>query len=231
MIVEESLIALAKDQPLHAVVEVRKRVSAAFNGKGSEWTSEEYNALLEGYLFVDSMLDANLLEIKVNRIILSGDLGKDCTLMNDFLIEMAESISAEIELNRIEEMRGRFRAELGAGFFYEFSQGDLERVQHLINTLRSEIALCEGLEDDHRERLMGRLEKLQKELHKKVSSLDRFWGLIGDGGVVLGKLGKDAKPLVDRIREIAEIVWQTQARTEELPSGTLPPLIGKDEDA
>lgn len=149
--------------------------------------------------------------------------------MHKFLSDLAESASAEISLTRIEEMRGRFRAELGAGFFYEFSQGDLDRVQELVNELRFEIAKNEDLESDHRERLMRRLEKLQTELHKKVSSLDRFWGLIGDGGVVFGKLGKDAKPMVDRIREIAEIVWQTQARTEELPSGTLPPLIGKDE--
>jgi hypothetical protein len=63
------------------------------------------------------------------------------------------------------------------------------------------------------------------ELHKKVSDLDRFWGLIGDAGVVVGKLGENAKPIVDRIREIADIVWQTQSRAEELPSGTKLPQL------
>jgi hypothetical protein len=58
-----------------------------------------------------------------------------------------------------------------------------------------------------------------------MSDLDRFWGLIGDAGVVLGKLGNDAKPFVDRIKEIADIVWNTQSRAEELPSGTRPPLL------
>ena len=58
--------------------------------------------------------------------------------------------------------------------------------------------------------------------------MDRFWGLIGDAGVVVGKLGNDAKPIVDRIREIADIVWRTQSRAEELPSGTkLPQLENK----
>jgi hypothetical protein len=55
--------------------------------------------------------------------------------------------------------------------------------------------------------------------------LDRLWGLIGDAGVVLGKFGESAKPIVDRIKEIAEIVWQTQSRAEELPSGTPIPLL------
>jgi hypothetical protein len=73
------------------------------------------------------------------------------------------------------------------------------------------------------------LERLQTELHKRVSDLDRFWGLIGDAGVVLGKLGSDAKPIVDRIREVADIVWRTQSRAEELPSGTrLPELSHED---
>jgi len=63
-----------------------------------------------------------------------------------------------------------------------------------------------------------------------VSDLDRFWGLVGDAGVVLGKLGNDAKPIVDRIREIAEIVWKTQSRTEELPSNSQNPMLEHDEN-
>ena len=68
-------------------------------------------------------------------------------------------------------------------------------------------------------------------MHKKVSDLDRFWGLIGDAGVAPGKLGNDAKPIVDRIREIAGITWNTQSRAEELPSGTsFPQLENKPTD-
>lgn len=82
------------------------------------------------------------------------------------------------------------------------------------------------------EALLLRLEKVQSEMHKKMSDLDRFWGLIGDAGVALGKFGTEAKPIVDRIREISEIVWRTQARAEELPSNTpLPLLAYKDSDS
>jgi hypothetical protein len=58
-----------------------------------------------------------------------------------------------------------------------------------------------------------------------MSSLDKFWGLIGDAGVILGKFGEDAKPFVDRFQEIAQIVWGVQARTEELQSGLRMPLL------
>lgn len=58
-----------------------------------------------------------------------------------------------------------------------------------------------------------------------MSDIDVFWGLVGDAGVAIGKFGKDAKPFVDRIREITDIVWRTQSRAEELPSGTPTPLL------
>ena len=129
---------------------------------------------------------------------------------------------------KVDSIRNTIKASLGNAFSYEFSQGDLNRLQVLINELRSEIINSKSFEHDHQQRLLRRLEKLQSELHKRVSDLDRFWGLVGDAGVVLGKLGSDAKPIVDRIREIAGIVWQTQSRTEELPSGTkLPSLEDK----
>ena len=115
-------------------------------------------------------------------------------------------------------------------FAYEFSEDDLKRVQELINKLREDISNSDLFESDHQRRLLKRLEKLQSELHKKVSDLDRFWGLIGDAGVVIGKFGKDVKPMVDRIREIAGIVWRTQSKSEGLPSGTKIPFLDNDED-
>lgn len=111
------------------------------------------------------------------------------------------------------------------GFSYEFSEGDLDRIQVLINELRNLLASDTHLSDEHRQRVLRRLERLQGELHKKMSDIDRLWGLIGDAGVLLGKFGKDAKPLVDRIREITDIAWRSQARAEELPSNAKPALI------
>jgi len=125
----------------------------------------------------------------------------------------------------VQNYKTKFAQQLGRGFLYEFSDGDLKRVQQLINELRSEIAASKLFEEDHRARLLARLERVQAEIHKKVSDLDRMWGLVGDAGVVLGKFGKDAKPFFDRIREIADIVWRTQARAEELPSNAEAPLL------
>lgn len=119
---------------------------------------------------------------------------------------------------------------LDKGFFYEFTDGDLKRIQVIINELREQIVESELFEEDHRRRLLRRLEALQSEMHKKMSDIDRIWGLVGDAGIVIGKFGKDAKPLVDRIKELAQIAWKTQARAEELPSNSQNPLLESESD-
>ena len=119
---------------------------------------------------------------------------------------------------------------IGKAFAYEFSDGDLEQIQKSINALRDLVAASDFFGVNHKSRLLKRIERLQQELHKKQSDLDHFWGLVGDAGVVLGKFGSDAKPFVDLIKEITNVVWRTQARAEELPSDSKPALLSNDEN-
>lgn len=141
------------------------------------------------------------------------------------LIDDAEGYKKKHQFLSIIESK---KKELNKGFFYEFTDGDLNRSQELINELRNEISGSELFEPEHKQRLLKRLEKVQSELHKKMSDVDRIWGLVGDAGIVIGKFGKDSKPIVDRIKELSQIAWRTQSHTEELPSGSNNPLLGSD---
>lgn len=138
------------------------------------------------------------------------------------VIELFDHVEEEIVTSDVcslqERLTLKFSKQLGSGFFYEFSQGDLDRIQNLINDLRGLITETKKLEDDHKRRLFKRLEKLQSELHKKVSDLDLCWGIIMDFGTVIHKLGEDCKPFADRVREIVEVVWSAQNRALDLPS-------------
>jgi len=225
----DEFIQLLREEPVSGTV---KLLDMCFHElqqlNNDSWTEEELGVLLETYALLVEVIESDLLPIKFNYPSISGSDENQCIELNKYFQDVRASCGAETSKLRVTSLRNRFRASLGTGFAYEFSQGDLERVQQLINSLREMIAGLTQLEKDHQQRLLSRLEKLQSELHKKVSDLDRFWGLIGDAGVVLGKIGTDAKPIVDRIREIADIVWQTQSRAEELPSGTrLPQLEDK----
>lgn len=190
--------------------------------------SESYSILVEGFALVESILDSNLMTVDLAIPTLTMVDENDSNQMFSFFRELKKNLLSREKLLQLEQMKSRFKASLGGVFVYEFSQGDLEKVQTLLSQLRDQIVASKFIEEEHQQRILRRLEKLQSELHKRVSDLDRFWGLIGDAGVALGKFGNDAKPIVDRIKEITEIVWQTQSRAEELPSGTpIPQLENK----
>lgn len=135
-----------------------------------------------------------------------------------FIDPLIEEENSNFESAHFYDLINKKKTILERGFYYEFTEGDLKRIQDIINELREKIRASELFEEKHKTRLLSKLERLQSELHKRMSDVDRFWGLVGDAGVVIGKFGKDAKPFVDRIKEISDIVFRTQARAEELPS-------------
>jgi hypothetical protein len=225
MIFSEGFLETLKSDPLGGTVEMAVIIRSKLSEDETGWHDSDYLVLLEAYALMCEIADSKLLEINRPPFEISGNKSEDCGKINKYLSALEGYCVSEASKLKVGSFRNHFKAFLSAGFTYEFSQGDLDRVQALINQVRDLISKATDLEKDHQRRLLARLEKLQTELHKKVSDLDRFWGLIGDAGVVLGKLGQDAKPIVDRIKEIADIVWQTQSRAEELPSGTQIPLL------
>ncbi|WP_104039903.1 hypothetical protein [Vibrio hyugaensis] len=228
----ESFIEKVEDDPILGLHEAcsltLSRLAELENGE--EWTEEEHELLWEASAFINILINNFDLTIAVERPQPTGSLEDNCLSLSDYIQEVQSAVGNQAALLKVETYSNRYKNVFKSTFAYEFSKGDLERVQELINELRAQISTLEDLEPSHQQRLLKRLEKLQSELHKRVSDLDRFWGLIGDAGVVLGKLGTDAKPIVDRIKEIAEIAWNTQSRTEELPSNSPNPMLGDPEE-
>lgn len=224
MLFHDDFIESLKTDPVRNAAKIFEIAKSELS-PGQGWKDLDLEILTEAYALAIELFESDLLPLDKKYPVLTGAIDEDCKSIMEFLDYIQESCLAETSKLRIESFRSRFRTSLGSGFAYEFSQGDLTRVQQLVNELRAQIADNKVLELGHKQRLLQRLEKLQSELHKKMSDLDRFWGLIGDAGVAIGKLGIDAKPIVDRIREIADIVWQTQSRAEELPSGTCLPSL------
>jgi hypothetical protein len=228
MLYSDELIESLKDDPVRGTIIICDIAIKSLSGSEFGWNDSDIAVLIEAYSLLAEILESKLLPIKINYLPVAGQSSAECQKIREMIHAVRDICAKEEAKLRMLALRNRFKNSLSSGFIYEFSQGDLEKIQVLISQLRDLIAATGHFEKEHQQRLLRRLEKLQSELHKKVSDLDRFWGLIGDAGVVLGKLGNDAKPIVDRIREIADIVWQTQSRAEELPSGTkLPQLENK----
>lgn len=178
---------------------------------------KHYERFLEAYAVLQPF--AETLGIEIYGL----EPGKDRMGDINTTIHTFAKVNAHLQQDRLEEtfaaMQRKYRSRFGAGFMYEFTDGDLNRIQELIDELRGEITKSELFDANHKQRMLKRLEKLQGELHKKMSSLDQLWGLMSDAGVALGKFGRDAKPLVDRYTEIVEIGWRSVLHAEQLPSG------------
>jgi hypothetical protein len=89
---------------------------------------------------------------------------------------------------------------------YEFSEGDFKRVQDLIVELRELIRSSTLISEDHKRRLLRRLEAMHAELNKKTTDIDRFWGFIGEAGIAMRKFGEDLAPISERVLELGGIV-------------------------
>ena len=228
MFFDKEFIEWVEDNPVEGVVKAcEKAILAQQNMIGlGPWDEQEHELLWDASTFVDLVLSEHEIIVDASLPDVSVDIGTNCENLLEYLVAVSKLLQAQSILLKIESYKNRYSTALKNSFAYEFSQGDLDRVQVLISEIRVQITESEFLDEDHKLRLLKRLEKLQLELHKRVSDLDRFWGLVGDAGVVLGKFGSDAKPIVDRIKEIASITWKTQARAEELASGTQNPMLG-----
>jgi len=188
-----------------------------------------YPEYLDTYAAIETYLIGN--GYSFEQPVFGSDFKMNIQSTQNFINELFNTFepkyNEQLSLNIINTARIKFKQKLDIGFLYNFSDGDVTRIQQLLNELRDLISVTNKFDAKHKERLLLRLESLQKELHKKMSSLDKFWGLIGDAGVVLGKFGTDAKPFVDRIKEITQIIWRIQARAEELPSNTMMPELNE----
>jgi hypothetical protein len=229
---DQEFIDSVEEDPLKGIVDICSLISnqaqldtILSNG----WTEKQHEIMWEAASFIDVIITVNDLNFELELPATTANVVDNCTQLKRYLVEARTTFKNNLTELRVESYKSRYTTALKASFAYEFSQGDLDRVQALVNEIREHISANIDLDDDHKQRLLKRLELLQSELHKRVSDLDRFWGLIGDAGVVLGKLGTDAKPIVDRIKEVAGIVWKTQARTEELPSDLGNPVLGQDD--
>jgi hypothetical protein len=194
---------------------------------------ENFDKYIDAFAALEAFIQATELPFGLPNLNTPPDPQTDIKIIGNCFKSSGNHAAAKLRERKytscFDKSREKYAMRFGTVFAYRFSDGDIARIQQLLNELRDKITDSELFDAKHKERILVKLEKLQTELHKKMSSLDKLWGLIGEAGVVLGKFGQDAKPLADRIREIAQITWRTQARAEELPSGATLPLLSKGE--
>jgi predicted metal-dependent hydrolase len=235
----EEFIKGLPDDPIRAGIEICKAflqfVNTITTGTKRQY-SDKYDAFLEAFAFAEIFIEANGIEIGVPDVNISSDRDFNCKVIIDFFQRWQGAATKEWEAlnakNALENARARYRHILGKGVIYEFSDEDFAKVQELVNRLREILTKSKDFEEEHRLRLLKKLETLQLELHKKMSNFDRFWGFFVDSSIAIRKFWENVEPFREDVKEIMRIVCKTQAKAENvqnfLPPGLLPE--GKKED-
>ncbi len=201
-------------------------ICAAFIERHNSWQSDSQRAknfgeYVEALALADAFVESHDIEMEVPRMEYNeGASERNVNIIASFFRDWNGRVKQELRrkstLAEFEEAKNRYASRFGRGTVYEFADDDFERVQQLINELREVLARSEDFEEDHKRRLLKKLERLQGELHKKMSDLDRFWGFFVDAGIALGKFWKEAEPFAEGVKEILQIVCRTQARAENV---------------
>ncbi len=134
------------------------------------------------------------------------NIGVIRNFFNVLFTELERKITARDASNVLETKSSEYQELFSGVTEYVFSDQDFQRIQALINELRGLITNSNLLSDDHKRRMLRRLEAMQAELHKHTTDIDRFWGFIGEVGVAARKFGEDFKPISDRVQELGRIV-------------------------
>jgi len=177
--------------------------------------------------FFQALCDSTGFDFKLPQ--LTGDAQADASSFLDHFNKLKVIFTEQATATEIKDAREKYLVELGHAFRYEFSDGDLSQIQSRLNELRDRISTSDFFNEKHKERLLKKLEELQAALHKKMSDLDKFYALVGEGAVIVGRYGQAAKPFLDTITAILKLVWIAQGRAEELPSNA-PNILIKSDD-
>jgi hypothetical protein len=233
MLFNKNFIDAVDENPVASIIKAcemaQHKLKALDNG--SSWTEEQHEMLWEAASFIQLIIETYDLKFTYALPVVKEQMEHNCPSLKNWIESVKNHFNTKRNENTLKQKIGvftnRYQSMLKESFSFEFTLGDLRRVRFLIDGLQEKISENRKLDQKYKQRLHDKLEHLQSTLYKKISGLDELWGLIGDAGVLTGKLGADAHPIVENIRELTEIIWQTQVMAEELPSNSKNPILEK----
>jgi multidrug efflux pump subunit AcrB len=189
--------------------------------------SRTENTDLDSYIQIYTSIKqlAQNIDIKFVDVSFVGSDDDNRNRINGFIkriFDQAKMINISRKLG-VEEQK--FKSIRNNVYEYEFKDDDYEEIQRLINKMRELLQQSQVISDNHRYRLLNRLEVLQKELHKKVSNLDRALGFLLDVSIIVQQTGEGVKPIADLAKEISKILTQVIFVSQGIPPGELPTLL------
>ena len=175
-----------------------------------------YEKFIDGYARVRAMVRGTPLENEEKPVIDSNRQMGAARISNYIKTVHAKALLAEREEDYLREYSGQS---------VEIDSDSLQAIQTAINDLRNAIDSADDVSEEHKLRLLNRLEILQREFHKKLPDLQRILGTLMEVGVVLKNVSANLKPFVGPLMTIWEIVSNALTGLNGLPPATSFPAL------
>jgi len=203
------------EQPLLALIRVCKDMQAFHSASATDSERiEKHDVYLEALGLID------VLAAKSGIVFQAPEIAKlpikNIHNIIRYCVELDEVAQYHLARLKVQLAHARYEQLFGVGYSYVLAGEDVEQARSLLSELKRLIEATTLLDDGFKQRLLKRLEKLHFKVHLKMRSLDRFWGLLGDAGVVMSMAGDEAKPIVEKIARLTNLTWEIQARNERL---------------
>jgi hypothetical protein len=115
---------------------------------------EHYAGYVEAFVFLISYLEKINFKGQIPELPTSKNKEEQIKFMRFVIYDNDEQLSKEFESSLYNDAKSRFATKFGISFAYEFSEGDLSKVQTSINDLRDLISDSEIIEENHKHRLL-----------------------------------------------------------------------------
>lgn len=170
--IDQNFLENLPDDPLFVIQAISQLVQDRYVNKSPEQRWNDYDFIIEAYGLFQAFAEANNLKYPFPE--LGTDKHRNMEQIFFFLEE--RKMEAEKELTDLSLLgaKEKFSVLFRNAFYYEITDGDLKRIQELINEIRDIATTSLKFEKEHRQRILKRLEKLQRELHKKCQILISF---------------------------------------------------------
>jgi len=170
MYFDESFIQSLPDDPNIALRQICDKYDTMVNDYFQN-SGAVHDISVQALDLVSTFLEAIGFELESEIPELFGPRDEDIRRVSDFIAELRDGTTRQLGKGQYDSYKHLFMEKFEVSSHYEFSQGDLDEIQELLNRLRDLFSKSEELEEGHKSRLLRRLEKLQSELHKKVIPL------------------------------------------------------------
>ena len=105
---------------------------------------------------------------------------------------------------------------------YLFEDSEAIRIQILLSDLHNVISSSSTLPEKTKLKLLEKIEEILKHFTTNYKNLDIFWSFIGRAEIAFKVYEKTKVP--NTLKELLEIIWNVQCRTEGRSSESSPPI-------